>query len=224
MNFFYNQNNAHNFKMQFIIITILLIIIPLISCKEKTFVEKESYQIGETGPAGGLIFYDKGNDKNGWRYLEAAPTDQSDDDKWGCCACSEVKCQLINKKMSINGARSKFVGSGKANTQAILEGCDESNTAARTCKEYRGGGKDDWFLPSIEEVKLMYKVLTKAGVGNFKTDGDDAETRYWSSTELDKYQAYSWSSAKEKVYWPKKHEKYKVRAIRAFSIGTNVVP
>ncbi|MEJ2663418.1 MAG: InlB B-repeat-containing protein [Spirochaetia bacterium] len=32
--------------------------------------------IRATGPAGGLIFYDKGNYDNGWRYLEAAPTDQ----------------------------------------------------------------------------------------------------------------------------------------------------
>jgi transcriptional regulator with XRE-family HTH domain len=33
------------------------------------------YKIGDTGPAGGLIFYDKGNNIGGWRYLEAAPAD-----------------------------------------------------------------------------------------------------------------------------------------------------
>ena len=33
------------------------------------------YRIGDTGPAGGLIFYDKGNNIGGWRYLEAAPVD-----------------------------------------------------------------------------------------------------------------------------------------------------
>jgi len=32
-----------------------------------------TYRIGDTGPAGGLIFYDKGNITGGWRYLEAAP-------------------------------------------------------------------------------------------------------------------------------------------------------
>jgi len=223
MKSFFKQNNVFNKKIRFLITAFLLLLLPISACKEETFVEKESYQIGETGPAGGWIFYDKGNDKNGWRYLEASAADLSDGDKWGCCACSEVKCQLINKKMSIKGARSKFIGSGKANTQAILESCDESDTAARTCTEYRGGGKDDWFLPSIEEVKLMQKVLTKAGVGNFKTDGEEVKTRYWSSTELDKYKAYSWSTSKEKSYWPYKHEKYRVRAIRAFSIGTNVI-
>ncbi|GHV80826.1 hypothetical protein AGMMS49944_26170 [Spirochaetia bacterium] len=31
-----------------------------------------AYKVGDTGPAGGLIFYDKGNSRGGWRYLEAA--------------------------------------------------------------------------------------------------------------------------------------------------------
>ncbi len=29
-----------------------------------------SHQIGDTGPAGGIVFYDKGDDTDGWRYLE----------------------------------------------------------------------------------------------------------------------------------------------------------
>jgi formylglycine-generating enzyme required for sulfatase activity len=31
------------------------------------------YEVGETGPAGGLVFYDKGSVSGGWRFLEAAP-------------------------------------------------------------------------------------------------------------------------------------------------------
>lgn len=33
------------------------------------------YWVGKTGPAGGYIFYDKGEYSDGWRYLEAAPAD-----------------------------------------------------------------------------------------------------------------------------------------------------
>lgn len=32
-------------------------------------------QVGEAGPAGGLIFHDKGSYSDGWRFLEAAPSD-----------------------------------------------------------------------------------------------------------------------------------------------------
>ena len=34
-----------------------------------------AYRIGDRGPSGGYIFYDKGNYDNGWRYQEAAPHD-----------------------------------------------------------------------------------------------------------------------------------------------------
>jgi TolB-like protein len=30
-------------------------------------------KIGDTGPAGGIVFYDKGDYSNGWRFIEAAP-------------------------------------------------------------------------------------------------------------------------------------------------------
>jgi Beta-L-arabinofuranosidase, GH127 len=44
-----------------------------------------AYEVGDTGPAGGLIFYVNPNAAaDGWRYLEAAPVDQSAGAKWGC--------------------------------------------------------------------------------------------------------------------------------------------
>ena len=43
------------------------------------------YKVGDTGPSGGWIFYENPNyAKDGWRYLEAAPVDQSAGAKWGC--------------------------------------------------------------------------------------------------------------------------------------------
>ena len=49
------------------------------------WLSQEGYALGDTGPAGGLIFYENPNAAaDGWRYLEAAPFDQSGGAKWGC--------------------------------------------------------------------------------------------------------------------------------------------
>ena len=57
------------------IVTVLCLIVAcmciLVSCKK----EYSGYSIGDIGPAGGYIFYDKGYYSDGWRYLEAAPAD-----------------------------------------------------------------------------------------------------------------------------------------------------
>ena len=45
-------------------------------------VSKEILRVGDTGPAGGIIFYDKRGVSDGWRYLEAAPSDQSAKATW----------------------------------------------------------------------------------------------------------------------------------------------
>jgi len=40
------------------------------------------YKIGDRGPAGGFVFYDKGDYSDGWRYLEVAPNDLGEAE-WG---------------------------------------------------------------------------------------------------------------------------------------------
>ena len=41
------------------------------------------YAVGDTGPAEGIVFYDKGSYSDGWRYLEAAKSDQATRVEWG---------------------------------------------------------------------------------------------------------------------------------------------
>jgi hypothetical protein len=54
-----------------------------------------SYNIGSIGPAGGNIFYDKGDNSDGWRYLEAAPAEFEFEANWNS-ANSMVKLLNIN--------------------------------------------------------------------------------------------------------------------------------
>jgi hypothetical protein len=47
--------------------------ISVIPFNEYVNIKKSVYAIGDLGPAGGIVFYDRGYSQNGWRYLEAAP-------------------------------------------------------------------------------------------------------------------------------------------------------
>ena len=51
------------------------------------------YKVGDTGPAGGIVFYDKGNNSGGWRYLEAAPED-SEKGNWGSNSVDGTKADI----------------------------------------------------------------------------------------------------------------------------------
>jgi hypothetical protein len=58
--------------------------------------EQGIYYVGDTGPTGCIVFYDKGSKSNGWQYLEAAP-DSSEFIAYGYEAAE--KCEELN----ING-------------------------------------------------------------------------------------------------------------------------
>jgi hypothetical protein len=126
-----------------------------------------AYKIGDTGPAGGLIFYDKGKFSDGWRYMEVAPSDL------------EFQATWSNKDISIEGTKNG-IGFGKQNTQLIcdvlLKISGEWDQAAQRCDELDHKGFDDWFLPSIDELNLIYGNLKRNDLGDFKDDS------YWSST------------------------------------------
>jgi len=157
------------------------------------------YALRDTGPAGGWIFYINPNYKSdGWRYLEAAPSDQSTSVPWGCYG------------VSISGADGTAVGTGEQNTIDIEAGCTTAGIAADVCANLSLGGYDDWFLPSKDELNLMYKNLKVAGVGDF-VDGC-----YWSSSEGDTANAWG-----HNFYCGCQDDYYKiftdrVRAVRAF--------
>lgn len=58
--------------------------------------ESPSYKVGDTGPAGGIVFYDKGDNSDGWQYLEAAPPEFEFTSNWNS---AKEMCGLLN----ING-------------------------------------------------------------------------------------------------------------------------
>jgi len=130
------------------------------------------YQLGDVGPAGGFIFYENPNyAADGWRYLEAAPFDQSAGAKWGCF------------RRAIPGARGTTVGTGRRNTLDILRGCTDRGVAADLCAHLDVNGVHGWFLPSRDELALMYRNLRAAGLGDFRDGGVVDNFSYWTSSQ-----------------------------------------
>ena len=130
------------------------------------------YALGDTGPAGGYIFYENLNyAADGWRYLEAAPFDQSEGASWGCF------------RRAIAGARGTAVGMGAQNTLDMLAGCTEPGTAAHVCANLSVNGVRGWFLPSRDELALMYRNLKATGIGDFRVGGIADNFTYWASSQ-----------------------------------------
>jgi hypothetical protein len=170
----------------------------------RNMTESGVYRIGGRGPAGGWIFYDKGVYSNGWRYLEAAPAGTEFRAEWGA----------YNKDVS---GTATAVGTGKRNTQVIVEylrRIGENGKAAQLCDELTvGDGYDDWFLPSKDELDLMYRNLKQKGLGEF------SNSIYWSSSQFN--HDISWtqdfSDGRQYDYGVNnKNRANSVRCVRAF--------
>ena len=150
--------------------------------------EVPAYFVAETGPAGGVIIYDRefgvSDDvieedesiSGDWRYMEMAPEVPEDEVNWG------------NLGVLVNDT-SEGVGAGPSNTEAMREALEDGNaadTAHDVELEHEGETFSDWLLPSKEELHLFAYVIDQ----NFD-DIEFNEGTFWSSSEIDQDNAYS---------------------------------
>ena len=152
--------------------------------------------IGDTHQ-GGIIFYLDGNGGG----LIAAPSDQSSTAPWGC------------QGTDILGADSIAIGTGGQNTIDILNGCTEAGIAAKICDDLTIGEYSDWFLPSKDELNLMYLNIGQGAPVNI---GSFNNSSYRSSTESDANNAWTQQFSTGNQYPSSKSNPPRVRAIRAF--------
>jgi len=160
---------------------------------------------GDTGPAGGLIFFvNPSYPADGWRYLEAAPVDQSLGARWGCF------------RKALAGARGAGVGDGRRNTADMLAACAERGSAADLCGNYVLNGIGGWFLPSTAELALMYRNLKATGAGDFRDHTMADNCQYWTSTQQTADMADHIDFADHgRLHYDDKDFPRRVRAIRA---------
>lgn len=158
------------------------------------FEDKFIFEVGDRYQ-GGYIFYLDGTGHHG---LICADIDQGPAD-WGC------------QGTDLQGAAGTAVGTGYQNTQDIMAGCPTPGIAARVCDDLSLNGYSDWFLPSKDEMSLIYTNLKTQGIGNF------SNSWYWTSSEYDATSAWvknmgnGGTDGGTKTGYPKP-----IRAIRAF--------
>jgi hypothetical protein len=181
--------------------------------------------IGQTGPGGGLIFITPttvGN--NTGKYFEAAPAGWSG-------SGTDPLAALCTNATSVVGASGTAIGTGETNTNlfAASAACGPSVTDTVTALVLNS--KDDWFLPSHDELKEMYSKLHKAvggALGGFALAADN----YLSSSDNPSgvapsgagYALYGWfGSSNGVVGWgsTSKTSSYAYRPVRSFVVSSN---
>jgi len=168
----------------------------------------ENPVIGDTGPAGGKIFYiatagfTMTDDNSTAYYLETNPVHIDTYPSWSTAT------DLPH--IDIPGTETA-IGTGRKNTTLIL-GLDPTAPAALECRNYRVTGYTsytDWFLPSLDELNQLYLRRADLGITSYN---------FWSSTQYEfdinfvRYQnLYDGFQ-----YFYHKHYPMDVRAVRAF--------
>jgi hypothetical protein len=148
--------------------------------------------VGDVGPAGGIIFHDAGPRSVGDRYFEVGPVEtEVAGIPWKPLAFNDVKTPLYvgagNVSAKVQRVLAKGLGMGEANTSQIVQRYRRGNYPARYASTLVFGGFDDWYLPSKEELRLMYRTLGSA-VPRLGTFG---KSFYWSSSEYDLNNAWT---------------------------------
>jgi hypothetical protein len=119
---------------------------------------------------GGVIFYIDATGKSG---LVCAVTDQqSAGAPWGCYGTE------------ITGADGTAIGTGEQNTLDILGECGTADIAADLCADYSKDSYSDWFLPSVDELDLLYQNKATIDATALENSGTAFIGWYWTSTEL----------------------------------------
>jgi hypothetical protein len=168
------------------------------------------YSVGDFAQ-GGIVFW---VDETGQNGLVCAKEDQSTGVRWYAGTYGNTQ------------AKGDGPFAGEANTAVIIAtqvaiGDDNVTYAARICNELQiteaGKTYGDWYLPSKEELDLMYQnnaTINATATANGGSAFADAD--YWSSTENDNINAWFQFFATGGQYSSFKYVALNVRAVRAF--------
>lgn len=200
--------------------------------------------LGDIGPGGGPIIYVASNPDvftsigsicaTSCRYLEAAPVSWSVRiQKPAQIACvkpgsstSDPKCVWsgVTRKLIGATAQGTAIGTGFANTSAIIGQSSTVGMAATAARDFKGGGFEDWFLPSQLELNQLCLFARNLELDTGTTQCWLGELRagfspdyYWSSSEsVGPFPARFQSFNTGAQITSSKFYAFRVRPVRAF--------
>ena len=149
--------------------------------------------VGDTGPAGGVVFYvDSMDVYPGFVFLEAAPAQYSQ--------TLLPFTPATYRKDVLSSVTSIDIGAGLANTINIVREVGDGNYASKYSLDMSVNGFSDWFLPSLREMEAL--CMYSAGVNNDPESSDfglcarsrsllyGQEDQYWTSSNANS--VYTW--------------------------------
>lgn len=172
----------------------------IFSCKKDSGTNAVQVSLGDTYQGGKIAYIlqsgDPGYTADAQHGLIVAGVDQSTSAVWG-----------LVSQLDIGTATN--LGSGSANTKLIVASFSSTvNYAAKICADLTLNGYDDWYLPSKDELDILYK--NKSAVGDF------ANERYWSSSEGNTQTGWRQDMAMGNQATNTRSNLYYVRAVRSF--------
>lgn len=146
---------------------------------------------------GGIVFYVTDNGQHGLIADSADLQTGNNSEQWSSSDTTGTTAVL------------QGIGGGSLNTERSIVTLGAGNYAAQLCANYAGGGYGDWFLPSVNELSILYSQ--QQVVGSFSTSSS-----YWSSTETGVPTATVVDFSNGATSNTLKSLQHNVRAIRAF--------
>ena len=164
-----------------------------------------THYIGEEY-GGGVIFHLWKDNAGVEHGLIVALTDQSISQAWSNVTSAEI------------GTSAQSSWDGLSNSNSIVGQAGHTSSAAKLCLDLVSGGQSDWYLPSIQELNMLwnnYYTVTRA-LSQISGATQLSNSVYWSSSERNYNYAWSFYFYDGTTDYLTKYTAFCVRAVRAF--------
>ena len=165
-----------------------------------------THYIGEEY-GGGVIFHLWKDNAGVEHGLIVALTDQSISQAWSNVTSAEI------------GTSAQSLWDGLSNSNSIVGQAGHTSSAAKLCLDLVSGGQSDWYLPSIQELNMLwnnYYTVTRALSQISGATQLSNSWYYWSSSELHYNNAWYFAFGGGYAGGYGKDYAISVRAVRAF--------